>query len=43
MFEGIGKDLFTRTNPALIIEFKVRDEEDEKSLKDTAKTALSTC
>ena len=28
-------------NPAIIIEFKVRDNEDEKTLQDTAKAALS--
>ena len=29
-----------RKNPAVIIEFKVRDEEEEKNLQDTAKAAL---
>ena len=28
-------------NPAIIIEFKVRDNEDEKTLQDTAKAALA--
>ena len=28
-------------NPAVIIDFKVRDEEEEKNLQDTAKAALA--